>query len=99
MAEVAGALRLSAVHLGFLFRKMTGRTLHQALIDLRLRRATDFLTRSTFSIKEIAALTGWSNQLYFSAAYRRHYGRPPSAVRLAVKLAEGEMKQGKTTVN
>ena len=83
MTEVAGALRLSAVHLGFLFRKTTGRTLHQALIDLRLRRATDLLTRSAFSIKEIAALTGWSNQLYFSAAYRRRYGKPPSAVRSA----------------
>jgi AraC-like DNA-binding protein len=78
---VAAAQGLSASHLGALFQKTTGHALHQTLIDLRLRRATDLLTRTTFSIKQIAAMTGWSNQLYFSAAYRRRHGRPPSAVR------------------
>lgn len=78
---VAAAMGLSASHLGSLFRKTTGRTLHQTLIDLRLRRATDLLMRTKFSIKEIAALTGWSNQLYFSTAYHRRHGQPPSVVR------------------
>jgi len=82
---VATALNLSASHLGALFRKITGQTLYQTLIELRLRRATDLLSRTAFSIKEIATLTGWSNQLYFSAAYHRHYGQSPSAVRLAAK--------------
>jgi AraC-like DNA-binding protein len=81
VTTVAAAVGLSASHLGFLFRKTTGLTLHQALIDLRLRRASDLLTRTPLSIKEIAAMTGWSNQLYFSAAYRRRHGRPPSAGR------------------
>lgn len=78
---VAKAVGLSASHLGALFRKTTGHTLRQTLIDLRLRRATDLLTRTTFSIKQIAAMTGWSNQLYFSAAYRSRHGHPPSAAR------------------
>lgn len=78
---VATAQGVSASHLGALFRKATGRSLHRTLIDLRLRRATDLLTRTRFSIKQIAALTGWSNQLYFSAAFRRRHGRPPSSVR------------------
>lgn len=80
---VAQALGMSASHLGALFRKTMGRTLHQTLLNLRLSRATDLLTRTTLSVKEIAAMTGWSNQLYFSAAYRRRYGRPPTAVRSA----------------
>ena len=78
---VAAALGLSPSHLGSLYRKTTGHTLHLTLIDLRLRRATDLLVGSTLSIKEIAAKTGWSNQFYFSAAYSRRLGRPPSAVR------------------
>ncbi|MEI8078240.1 MAG: helix-turn-helix domain-containing protein [bacterium] len=80
---VAVAVGLSASHLGAIFRKTTGHTLHQTLVNLRFRRANDLLTRTTRSIKEIAALTGWSNQLYFSVAYRRRHGQPPSAVRLA----------------
>lgn len=78
---VAAALGLSASHFGVLFQKTTGSTLHQALIDLRLRRATDLLKRTTLSIKEIATMTGWSNQLYFSAACHRRLGCPPSALR------------------
>lgn len=78
---VAEAVGLSASHLGALFQKTTGHTLHQTLIDLRLQRATALLTRTTLSIKEIATMTGWSNQLYFSAAYRRRHGHPPSAAR------------------
>jgi len=80
---VAAAQGVSASHLGALFQKSTGHSLYQTLIDLRLRRATELLTRTSFSIKQIATMTGWSNQLYFSAAYRRRHGHPPSAVRSA----------------
>ena len=80
---VADTVGLSASHLGALFQKTMGNTLHQTLINLRLSRATDLLARTTLSVKEIAAMTGWSNQLYFSNAYRRRYGRPPTAARTA----------------
>ena len=78
---LAADLGLSPSHLGAIFRKMTGRTLHQTLIELRLRRATDLLVGTTLSIKEIAAKTGWSTQFYFSSVYSRRYGQSPSAVR------------------
>lgn len=78
---LATALGLSPSHLGSIFRKTTGRTLHQTLIDLRLRRATDLLVGTTLSVKEIAAKTGWSTQFYFSAVYSRRNGQSPSAVR------------------
>lgn len=81
LANVAAAVGCSPSHLGVLFRKATGRSVHRTLLDIRLRRATDLLARGSFSVKEVAALTGWSNQLYFSAAYRRRWGKPPSAVR------------------
>jgi AraC-like DNA-binding protein len=78
---IASALGISASHLRFLFRETTGRTLHHTLIDLRLRRATDLLLRTTFSIKEIAALTGWGHQLYFSAAFKKRHHCSPSLFR------------------
>ncbi len=81
LAEVAAAVGLSPSHLSCLFRQVTGRSLHQTLIDIRLRRAEALPEQPGQTIEQIAALTGWSNQLYFSAAFRRRYGRPPSAVR------------------
>lgn len=82
---VAAAVGLSASHLQTLFKKVTGHTPHQTLIDLRIRRANDLLTDTNLSIKEIAAMTGWGSQLYFSAAYHRHHGYPPSAARIAAE--------------
>lgn len=78
---IAVALGVSASHLSVLFRRETGQSLHQAVIELRLRRACDLLTRTAYSIKEVASLTGWSSQLYFSSAFHRRHGIPPSALR------------------
>src|SRR5690606_9450015 len=48
------------------------------LQDLRLARARDLLARGTFGVKEVAAKVGYAEPLYFSKAYRRKFGRPPS---------------------
>lgn len=96
---VATAIGLSASHLGFIFRKSTGHTLHQALIELRLRRATDLLIRTTLSIKEIAALTGWSNQFYFCAAFKKRHRMAPSTFRRSNQVVSRTVMTGlKTTV-
>lgn len=85
---VAAAVGLSASHLQTLFKKITGYTPHQMLIDLRMRRANDLLADTNLNVKEIAAMTGWGSQLYFSTAYRRRHGHSPSAARLAAKKKE-----------
>ncbi|MFW5803207.1 MAG: helix-turn-helix domain-containing protein [Verrucomicrobiota bacterium] len=81
VGTIAESVGVSASHLTRLFKEVTGKTMYRSLQDLRLKRATGLLESSDRSIKEIAALTGWSNQLYFSAAFRRHYGIPPSEYR------------------
>jgi AraC-like DNA-binding protein len=78
---VATAVGLSASHLQTIFKKVTGYTPRQTLIDLRMRRANELLVDTNLSIKEIASMTGWGSQLYFSAAYHRRHGHPPSAAR------------------
>lgn len=78
LPQVAETVGLSVSRLSGLFRQVAGTTVQQALIDIRLRRAMTLLGQFRYSIKEVAAMTGWSNQLYFSAAFRRRYGHPPS---------------------
>jgi AraC-like DNA-binding protein len=86
LAQIAEQIGLSPSHLSRLFKARTGLSVHQSLIRLRLRRARELLRDATLSIKEVAALTGWSDQLYFSSAFRRGFGMPPSRLR---RRAEG----------
>jgi AraC-like DNA-binding protein len=81
LPRVAAAVSLSVSRLSSLFQKTSGHSVRQTLIDIRLRRAMTLIKQSRYSIKEIAHLTGWSNQLYFSAAFRKRYLRPPSSFR------------------
>jgi len=81
ISKIGAAVGISPSHLSSLVRQTTGQTIRQMLIDLRLRRAMTLLTNTHHTIKEIAALTGWSHQLYFSAAFRKRHGKPPSAFR------------------
>lgn len=81
LGQIASAVRVSPPRLAFLFKKTTGRTLHQTLISIRLKRAQELLREGALSVKETAALTGWSNQLYFSSAFRKQNGYPPSRAR------------------
>jgi AraC-like DNA-binding protein len=81
LSRIGAAVGFSPSHLSSVVRRTTGQTIRQMLIDLRLRRAMTLLTDTRHTIKEIAALTGWSHQLYFSAAFRKRHGKPPSAFR------------------
>ncbi|MEI6169256.1 MAG: AraC family transcriptional regulator [bacterium] len=81
LRQVSLAVGLSSSRLSHLFRQTTGQTLSQTVVDIRLRRALQMLAQSGYIIKEIAALTGWSSQLYFSAAFHKRYGTSPSAYR------------------
>jgi AraC-like DNA-binding protein len=78
---VAGMVGMSPSHLSRMFKRRSGKSIHRTLIDIRLRRARELLTDDSLSIKEVATLTGWSNQLYFSSVFRRNVGVAPSRAR------------------
>lgn len=91
LPQVAEEIGLSVSRLSSLFRKTTGRSVRQTLIDIRLRRAMSLIKQSSYSMKEISNLTGWGNQLYFSAAFRKRYSRPPSSFRDAKTRKEDSL--------
>lgn len=53
----------------------------QWLLNLRIRKAMEFLIRSDMNIGEIAAATGFSDSLYFSRQFRRQVGVSPKNYR------------------
>ena len=53
----------------------------QYVIRLRMEKAARLLGENRLSVKEIAYLCGFSDEKYFSRAFRKHYGCSPSQLR------------------
>ena len=78
MARSAGMSRTSFTTR---FRATVGQPPMAYLTELRLRRAAGYLSTTTKSVREIAHLTGYSNEASFSKAFSRLFGRPPGEYR------------------
>lgn len=83
IAEIAAAAALSASALSVVFRKSTGQSPYSWLIDRRLDRATDLLTRSRLSLAEVAVTAGFFDQAHMTRSFRARRGTTPGAIRHA----------------
>ena len=82
VADIARFVGVSPQYLNSAFRKATGRTTRQTLVESRLEHARELLATSLYTVKEVASLTGWHSQFYFSNSYHKHFGIPPKHVTL-----------------
>jgi AraC-like DNA-binding protein len=64
------------------FRAVFGTTVFGYLRRQRLEQARHLLVHRRVSVTEAAGLVGYACPSRFAAAFRRHFGSPPSAVRL-----------------
>lgn len=81
-AETIGAaLELNGDYLRHLFKRETGQTLADYVLELRIAKAEEMMGTTTLPLKTIAAECGFAGESYFSSAYRRLRGQPPSAYR------------------
>ncbi len=78
IAALASVVNLSRSHYTTLFRRVTGYTPLRYLNHLRMHRAVQLLNTTHLSIKEISEHLGFSDQFYFSRAFRRMHGHAPS---------------------
>ena len=63
------------------FAKYFGMSPKQYLIQLRMNRALELLTENELSVKEISFVCGFTDEKYFSRAFKKKYGYPPSQFR------------------
>jgi transcriptional regulator GlxA family with amidase domain len=64
-----------------LFKRELGITPFQYMERKRLDEARRLLGDGRLNVKEVAALTGYENPLYFSRVFHRHFGSRPSDYR------------------
>ena len=75
--QIAKAISLDRRYLSRIFKKETGKTIQQYLLDVRMKHACVFLKEGK-SISECASLCGYSDLPNFSKMFKRTYGVPPT---------------------
>lgn len=86
ITTLAAVVNLSRSHYTTLFRRVTGYAPLQYLNHLRMQCAVQLLDTTDLSIKEISDQIGFSDQFYFSRAFRKMYGHAPSEHRRRYNL-------------
>jgi LacI family transcriptional regulator len=64
-----------------LFRESLGKTIHEAITDIRIQRVKQLLTETDLPLTAIADRTGFAYVEYLSTVFRRKTGRTPSSYR------------------
>ena len=62
-----------------LFKTSTGKTLHEYVEEVRIKKAVDLVISTDMSLTQIAYECGFSSQSYFSYAFKRSKGVSPRA--------------------
>jgi AraC family transcriptional regulator len=83
LAEIAEAAHLSPFHLSRLFKKATGRTPHQYLLEVRVNSARALLTAGAGarSLADVAAAVGFADQSHLTRHFKRVLGVTPKQLR------------------
>ena len=78
--ELAADCCLSTSRFTHLFREVTGRSLHEYTLSIRMEKAKELLM-TDMPVREIANAVGFEDQNYFSRMFRKYTGTAPSKAR------------------
>lgn len=57
---------------------LTGMSIKEFILDIRLKRAAQLLRESDLTVAEISVMTGFANPKYFSICFKRHFEVTPT---------------------
>lgn len=86
LADLAGEVHLTPAYLSNLFRRITGTTLTDYMMDLRIAKAKELLeSRIDLKAYEIGGLVGYPDATYFNRIFRKRVGITPKQYRTGKK--------------
>ncbi|WP_394526196.1 helix-turn-helix domain-containing protein [Lacrimispora sp. JR3] len=74
------------------FKRYTGKTPQQYIMDIRMNKAKELLYSSSFGCNEIAQSIGYSDPLYFSRIFKQSVGVSPQEYRKRIRSQSDEIK-------
>lgn len=81
LQDLSTLLGISRFHLLHAFKKSTGRSPYQYLLEQRVERAKTLLRGRTMTVAEVAGAVGFHNGLQLNRAFKRFVGRSPAEFR------------------
>lgn len=81
LSEVAEAVGFSEKYLNLLFREVTGETINQAVVRLRMEEAARLLKDPANRIYEICDRIGYADQDHFREMFKKQFGLTPTEYR------------------
>lgn len=79
--EISSYVGIDRSYLYRLFKDKTGVSPKKYIVDYKLKTAAKLLRETNLSVGQVALSSGFDDQLYFSTAFRNHYGISPSKYR------------------
>jgi AraC-like DNA-binding protein len=77
LKRIAAAAGMSVPHFCAEFKKHTGKSAVETIMELRMREAAYLLTDMNLSVSEVAQRTGWSDLFQFSKIFKKYFGASP----------------------
>lgn len=81
LENIAEKLKLSPNYLRMLFKEAEGKSLSGYINEVRFKYARALLESTEFTVAEISARVGFSNDNYFYTAFKKFYGVSPNYYR------------------
>ncbi|WP_168121125.1 helix-turn-helix domain-containing protein [Paenibacillus sp. HB172176] len=91
--DAASAVYLNPAYLSRLFRKETGKSLTDYLVELRIAKAKEELAHTQKKISDIAIAVGYSNFSHFSQIFKKATGVTPQDYRKRLNKSGGLAKE------
>jgi AraC-like DNA-binding protein len=81
LSALAHTLNVSPFHLAHVFRAEMGTSIHQYVLQLRLRLALERLAEGVTSLSALGLDLGFSSHSHFTTSFRKHFGITPREAR------------------
>ena len=76
--ELAEQVQLDEAYFGHLFKQKMGMTVHQYIMQIRVRNAENMMQTGTYKVHEISEHCGFSDVVHFYKTFKALRGFPPS---------------------
>ncbi|PHK49694.1 AraC family transcriptional regulator [Staphylococcus edaphicus] len=77
LTELATYVDLAPSYLSRIFNQETQKSISQYIIELRVKKGRDLITRTKMTVSEIALYVGFKEQSYFTQCFKKQYGTTP----------------------